>query len=258
MSCARTHSSPDGAVRIGIAASLRSPSLVDWPGRMAAVLLVPRCNLRCGYCHNRALLELSADPMPSEVLGACLARFRELWVDAVVLSGGEPTLADDLPEVIGRLRSAGFRVKLDTNGTRPDRLAEVIGELDYVAMDLKCAPHNYPARLGWAAVDRLQESAELIRRCAPDYEFRTTVVPGWHDDAEMDAIADWARGARRWVLQAFEPREDLPDPALRQTPRTPAARLRELRDRYRGLVNELLVRGDEPAAVLSQRDGCGS
>jgi len=210
---------------------------------MAGVLLVPRCNLRCPFCHNRPLLELPAEPLPETELCACLARYRALWVDAIVLSGGEPTLVENLAEIVALLRREGFRVKLDTNGTHPDRLAEVIHELDYVAMDVKCSPARYPQRLAWSAVDRLMESAERIRQHARDYEFRTTIVPGWHDDAELDAIAEWLRGARRWVLQAFEPRESVMDPALRRAPRTPAARLYELHERYRGMVGELELRG---------------
>lgn len=232
------------AAAVGVAAWMPSPSLVDWPGRMAGVLLVPRCNLRCPFCHNRPLLAMPAEPMPATALRECLARYRALWVDAIVLSGGEPTLAANLADIVALLRREGFRVKLDTNGTRPDRLAEVIGAIEYVAMDLKCAPTSYAARLGWPAVDRLLESAELIRQRARDYEFRTTVVPGWHDDAELDAIAAWVRGARRWVLQPFEPRGSVMDPALRAAPRTSMARLRELRDRYRGLVGELEIRGE--------------
>ncbi len=229
---------------VGVAAWMPSPSLVDWPGRMAGVLLVPRCNLRCPFCHNRPLLAMPTEPMPEAALRECLRRYRALWVDAVVLSGGEPTLAENLAEIVALLRREGFHVKLDTNGTWPDRLAEVIGSLDYVAMDLKCAPSSYATRLGWTAVDRVLESAALIRHRAADYEFRTTIVSAWHDDAELDAIAEWVRGARRWVLQPFEPRDSVMDPALRAAPKTSVARLRELRDRYRGLVGDLEIRGE--------------
>lgn len=232
------------ATRIGIAAWVPSPSLVDWPGRMAAVLLIPRCNLRCPFCHNRPLLNLPADPLPETALREVLARYRQLWVNAVVLSGGEPTLADNLPEIISLLRREGFLIKLDTNGTCPERLREIISALDYVAMDLKCAPAHYRGRLGWTAVERVLESVELIRLHAADYEFRTTIVPGWHDDTEMDSIAALVSGARRWVLQAFQPRASVIDPALRVAPRTSFSRLSELRDRYRGVVDELELRGD--------------
>lgn len=227
-----------------VGAWMASPSMIDWPGRMAAVLLIPRCNLRCPFCHNAGLLKLADRRLPWEDLASLLDRFRALWVDAVVISGGEPTVEAGLPELVRFLRRAGVGVKLDTNGTKPDRLAEVIDELDYVAMDVKSPPAEYPELFGFADACRIRASIELIRARARAYEFRTTVVPDLHDDARMEGIADAICGARRWVLQPFEPAGDLVDPAYRSRPRTPPARLRELRDRFLGAVGELIIRGE--------------
>lgn len=224
--------------------TLPSVSLVDYPGRMAAVFFTSGCNFRCGYCHNAARLGEFREGMPwAEFLGWC-ERFRAQWADGAVVTGGEPTLHAGLPAMIRALKAAGFAIKLDTNGSRPEALAEVLDEVDYAAMDIKCARARYPEVTGFGDLDALDRSVRLIRERARDGEFRVTVVPGQHEEAEMLAIGDWLRGARRLVLQPFLPREDLPDPALRGAERTRPQRLAELRERMRPFVEDVQIRGE--------------
>jgi pyruvate formate lyase activating enzyme len=174
---------------------------------------------------------------------AICRRFRDNWVQGAVLTGGEPTLHSDLPAVVEKLRDFGFAVKLDTNGSRPRVLEKLLPLVDYVAMDIKCAPEEYGARTGFADVAALTESIRLIREHAADYEFRTTVIESWHTPETMTAIGEWVGGTKRHVLQAFVPREHLPDPAMRVLRETPADVLRALADILRRHVQCVEIRG---------------
>ncbi len=200
------------------AAILVPLSLSDHEGCVAAVVFVPGCNFRCPFCHNADLVLPERGGDSRVPLHAILDQLRERrgFLDSVVVSGGEPTLLPDLEEFVTHIRTLGLRVKLDTNGSRPDVLGNLLARklLDYVAMDLKAPPTRYSEFAGvgveLAAID---ESIRLIRALAPDFEFRTTVAPGL-SEGDLHAIADWISGARRYVLQPFRvpPEKELLDP----------------------------------------------
>jgi len=179
-------------------------SFVDFPGCLSAVVFLRGCNLRCPYCHNAGLLD-PAGPVAidTDALCAFLAS-RRGRLDGVVVSGGEPTLQPDLAGLLTRIRALGFRVKLDTNGTRPAVLEVLLsgGLLDYVALDLKDEPAGYQEWLGMPdTTDSLLRSLDVVKQSAIDHELRTTVVAGRHDDDRLDRMAGWAAGCRRWILQ---------------------------------------------------------
>jgi pyruvate formate lyase activating enzyme len=224
--------------------NLANPSMVDFPGRLAAVFFTTGCNFRCGFCHNAGLLAERkpgyAWPKLEEICGG----FRDQWVDGAVVTGGEPTLEPGLGDLLSFFRRLGFAIKLDTNGSRPEVLETVLAQVDYVAMDVKCSLASYPALTGFAHTDRVRRSIELVKSQARDYEFRTTLIPGFDTDAELRDIADLIRGARRYVLQPFLPREDLPDPRLRTAPRTAPARLKQLCALMQDCATDVSVRGD--------------
>ena len=224
---------------------LRNPSMVDYPGRLSGVMFIAGCNFRCGFCHNAAELGGPLRPgMPWSQLERACRRFRDNWVEAVTITGGEPTLHPGLPELIRRLRAWGFLVKLDTNGSRPDVLETVLPHVDYAAMDVKCSLPRYADFVKFADGDKVRKSIGLIRSHAADYEFRTTVVPGVHDADEIRQVAELVAGSRRLALQAFVPRADLPDPTLRTMPRTAPETLRHLAEVVRPYVDEVILRGD--------------
>jgi pyruvate formate lyase activating enzyme len=189
-------------------AGLRKCSMVDYPGKMAAVIFTPGCNLDCYYCHNRFLLGESAlqDEQDPQTVLAILAR-RRGFLDGVVISGGEPTLQPDLERFILDVRELGFPVKLDTNGLRPDVLEELLQSrlLDYGAMDLKATPAKYSQICGRnvniALIDR---SIRLLLESGVPYEFRTTVAPELDGDDLLE-MSDWIAGARQYVLQQYRP-----------------------------------------------------
>lgn len=210
-----------------IHARMVQPSLVDYPGRMSALLFTSGCNFRCGFCHNTSLLPGGGTCYSWQELEGFAAVYRAAWAEAVTITGGEPTLHPALPETIAFWKRQGFLVKLDTNGSKPELLRQIIADVDYVAMDMKCAYADYPRLTGWTDTEAIQTSVELIKAQATDYEFRVTLLENFHDDAQIEACARQVGGARRLIFQPFLPREDLPDPALRGLPRTRPSRLQE-------------------------------
>jgi pyruvate formate lyase activating enzyme len=227
-----------------IYAYLEKPSMVDYPGRFAAVFFISGCNFRCGFCHNAPLMGKQQEGLSLEALDAACNTFRKAWVNGAVITGGEPTLADDLPELIRFFRERhGFPVKLDTNGSNPQQLAECLPLVDYVAMDVKCGLTAYPGLTGFEDIGKIRQSIDLIRSRAGDYEFRTTVIDRVHTDEQMREVYTDVLGSKRYVLQAFLPRDDLPSERFRMAARTTAARLRELNALMDGCADEILLRG---------------
>ena len=190
-----------------IIAGLHKNSLIDFPGKVSCVVFLTGCNLRCPYCHNPDLAQgLSPAPMQVEELLAFLAQRRN-WLDGVVISGGEPTLQAGLGDLCRSVRELGLALKLDTNGSRPEVLAELLQEdlLDFVAMDIKTAPEHYaPAFAGRQIGARVLRSIRLLMESAPRYEFRTTCVRPFVDDDIITRIAQTVRGARHYTLQHFQ------------------------------------------------------
>ena len=143
---------------------LKNASLVDYPGKMAAVFFLSGCNFRCGFCHNAKLMgRVDAPGLPwTEVETAC-TRFRDNWVEGAVITGGEPTMNPGVFHTVEKLRKWGFSIKLDTNGSQPRVLEKLLPLVDYVAMDVKFAPADYSARTGFDDLSALTESIRLIQ-----------------------------------------------------------------------------------------------
>ena len=193
---------------------LQKMTLLDYPGHVACTVFLGGCDLRCPFCHNYDLAAGSAPAvMEDEAFFAFLEGRRGL-LDGVAVTGGEPCLRPDLPAFLQKIRGLGFRIKLDTNGTHPALLRELLRAslCDYVAMDIKNSPAKYARTCGLPALDLspVQESIGLIRQEAPDYEFRTTVVRELHEASDFHEIGRMIAGARRHFLQAFTDRESVP------------------------------------------------
>lgn len=204
-----------------INAVMRQPSMVDYPGHLGVLMFTSGCDFRCGFCHNVDLIEkVDAKTFAFKALKEKLDRYREDWVRAVTVTGGEPTIHAALPDTIAFLKDQGFLVKLDTNGSNPQMLRELLPKLDYVAMDIKCALEHYKDFVKYGNIDRIRESIGLLMSDAKDYEFRTTVLEGYHTAEEIVATAKDVQGAKRWIFQAFVPHDNLPDVAMRSLPRT--------------------------------------
>lgn len=222
---------------------MRQPSLVDYPGKLAVLMFTSGCDFRCGFCHNPDLLDrFDAKTFSFKALKERLDKYREEWVKAVTVSGGEPTVHAALPDTLAFLKEEGFLVKLDTNGSNPEMLRNVLPVVDYVAMDIKCALANYPGFVKYRHLDRIRESIRIIMNGARDYEFRTTVLEGFHTPAEIVSAAQDVRGARRWIFQPFVPHENLPDVTLRSAARTKPSTLQECAAAAAPFVQEAKVR----------------
>ncbi len=196
-------------------------SFLDWPGKICSVLFLSGCNFRCPYCHNHPLVfhPEKYDSIPFRDVLMRLKRFRG-WIDGICVTGGEPTLERTLPSLLHQIKRQGFSVKLDTNGSNPEMLEELLksGTVDFVSMDVKAPldPLSYRRSTGVPIdLNPILKSIELLRREAMDYEFRMTVVPGLHSLEEVKRLGRELRAGRRFVLQNFNPEDPL-DPTLRK------------------------------------------
>lgn len=192
---------------------LHKVSLINYPGKISAVVFTQGCVFRCPYCHNPELVnpKLFVKPIPEDEVLNFLEK-RKGKLDAVVITGGEPTIQKDLPEFIKKIKAMGFLVKLDTNGVNPEMLAGLLSEklLDYVAMDLKAPLEKYEKIVkAKAALADIERSIKLIMSSAVDYEFRTTVVKDFLSKKDILKIGEMIKGAKRYVLQKFVPSKTL-------------------------------------------------
>jgi len=229
-------------------AGLQRVTLIDYPGRIAATVFLAGCNLDCGYCYNRWMLDANAVKALLSVDE--LLRWlqtRQGLLDGVCLSGGEPTLHPELVELLRALRALGFAIKVDTNGTLPHRLKALLDEglVDYVALDLKAPLDARYERVARRTVDlaALRQSMDLLRRRAPAYEFRTTVNP-MLCAADLEAIATEIGADETWYLQPFLATESV-TPDIAQATSLDAEALRTLAERLRRIAPGARLRGEQ-------------
>ena len=189
-------------------AGLQKLTLIDYPGKPACTVFLAGCNLECSWCHSPSLVVPEAIKDAPKIEGQEFFSFledRKEVLEAVVICGGEPTVNDDLPEFIEKIKDLGYKVKLDTNGTNPNMLEKLIkkGLLDYVAMDIKAPFSDYRKVTGVSVgPDLLRKSVSIIRRL-DDYEFRTTFVPKIHDEEMLRDMLKEVEGAKNYFLQNF-------------------------------------------------------
>jgi len=230
-----------------VAGFLKS-SLLDWDGRVTAVIFLPGCNFRCPFCHNADLV-LHPGEVPEVDQDAMMDYLDENsdFLDGVVITGGEPTLHPDLPDLISKIRSLGLQVKLDTNGTNPDMLEDLIdaGMIEGVAMDVK-APldERYDDLSGVETpIEKIKRSISIIMESNIDQEFRTTVVPHMIKEEELEAMAAFIGGARKYALQQFRNGNTL-DERLASIEPYPEERMRSMAELAKQYVRKVILRGD--------------
>lgn len=186
---------------------LQKTTLLDFPGHVAATIFTGGCNFRCPFCHNSDLLENDVPPAFTEEEVLSFLSKRRGILEGVAITGGEPTLQPELRDFILKVRGLGLRIKLDTNGYRPQVLRALCEEglLDYVAMDIKTCRERYPEVAGVPSVQikNIEESVDFLISGRVPYEFRTTVVRELHSAGDFEKIGAWISGASRYYLQNF-------------------------------------------------------
>jgi pyruvate formate lyase activating enzyme len=183
---------------------IQKTSLLDYPNRIASVLFTPGCNLRCPFCHNWRIVLNPQPPFLQEETALRTLESRKKYVDAIVITGGEPTIHKELPRFLRKLEDKGFAVKLDTNGFNTQILEECLPHLDFVALDVKTSLEKYE-KLGANSTSDFLHTVEILKTGKVAYEFRTTVVPGFVDAEDIASIGKLVKGAEAFVFQQFMP-----------------------------------------------------
>ena len=196
---------------------LQKMTLVDYPGKVAAILFTGACNFRCPFCQNASLvLNPGSEPVIEDEEIFSYLKKRKGMLDGVVVTGGEPTVHGDLLDFMKRIKDLGYSVKLDTNGYRPDVLKAAVegGYTDYVAMDIKNSLSSYPETAGVPHIftSLIQESISYLLENHIPYEFRTTVVHELHSDEDFESIGKMCAGCSNYFLQSYSDRGDIINP----------------------------------------------
>jgi pyruvate formate lyase activating enzyme len=242
---------------------LEKLSLIDYPGELSAVVFTIGCTFRCPFCYNPMLVLSKVDrngnnswlKSQESEKGHTLIEEDDLFLflsarrgklDAVVISGGEPTLQADLPEFIRRVRALGYKIKLDSNGTNPEMLKKLLAEklIDYLAMDIKAAPLDYEKATNTKFdFEKIKQSVKIIMSSGLPYEFRTTCVPGFVDEKSIPKMGELIKGADKWYLQNFKSDAELINLNLRGKPGFTAAEMEKFAAIGRRYVKKCEVRG---------------
>jgi pyruvate formate lyase activating enzyme len=229
-------------------------SLIEWEGNIVAILFLPHCNMRCPYCHATHLVKKpnELESIPLEVVARSIEKKKD-WLDGVVISGGEPTYHNDLDSLIKIFKDMGLKVRLDTNGTNPDKIEDLIQRelVDCIAMDIK-APlrdEKYNEVGGvLCSLSDLARSIKLIMESGIEYEFRTTVCPAFLTKADVVEIAQSITGASRYILQSFRPTNCLDNTMFDVVPYS-EDEIRDFAESARRFVKNCYVRGEEMKAL---------
>ncbi len=193
---------------------LQKLTLLDYPQKVACTVFTAGCNFRCPFCHNASLVidTYKNQEIPGEEFFAFL-RKRQGILDGVCVTGGEPLIQHGIEDFVREIKRLGYAVKLDTNGSFPDKLQRIVeaGLVDYVAMDIKNSQENYGRTVGIEGYDlrNIHRSVQYLLSDPISYEFRTTVVREFHQRSDFESIGKWIRGARRYYLQQFVDSGDL-------------------------------------------------
>lgn len=219
-------------------------TVLDFPGRTACTVFTWGCNFRCPFCHNALLVTQQDDAFYSESEIFEHLERRKNVIDGVAVTGGEPLLQKDIERFLYEIKDKGFAVKLDTNGSFPEKLEGILqlGLADYVAMDIKNCPEKYGVTVGVKDFDikPIEQSIELLKNSGIDYEFRTTVTADFHTPDDIEKAAEWIQGAPRYFLQNFEDSGNLIDESCRGVSRD---EMREMLKRAQRFIPDAQLRG---------------
>jgi pyruvate formate lyase activating enzyme len=227
-------------MRIG---GFEKTTLIDYPGKVAAMIYTIGCNFRCPYCHNPELVDETADELNGDAILEFLKERRKL-LDGLVITGGEPTMHEDLPLFMKKVKDLDLLIKLDSNGTNPEMLKKLYAEglIDYLAMDIKGPLEKYSEQVARPVhIDAIKESIGIIMKSGVEYEFRTTIVKSLLSADDLESMAKSIQGASRYYLQKFIPNKIL-NPQLRRKVAYTNEEYEELRQKVSPYVNFCAIR----------------
>jgi pyruvate formate lyase activating enzyme len=220
-------------------------SLLDYPDNISAIIWTVGCNFRCPFCYNKNIVEGNVELIPEEEILSFLKK-RKGMLDGLVISGGEPLMQDDIKDFIKKVKELGFLVKIDTNGMYPKKLKELLDDklVDYIAMDVKAPKEKYGKLTGNKSdLKKIDQSIKIIMNIAPDYEFKTTFVPGLLKKEDIVEIGKWLKGSRKYYLQKFKNDVPLLSSELAKTNPYPKEEFLETINRIKSYFKKCDVRG---------------
>ncbi len=225
---------------------LHKTTLIDYPDKVACTIFLPRCNFRCGFCYNKDLV-VDYDSMPTMTEEKVLdfLKERKKWLDGVVFTGAEPTLHKELPAFIKKVKEIGYLVKVDTNGTSPERLNWLIDKklVDYIAMDIKGALESYDKITGVKVdIGKVKESIEILKNSDVEYEFRLTCVPTLHSKEDIEKIGNLLKGSKKMFLQQFKHVGKFIDESLLKVKPFSKEELEEFKDILNKYIDKVEIR----------------
>ena len=222
---------------------LQKMTLLDYPGKVACILFTKGCNFRCPFCHNGSLVRADEIQTIADTEILTFLKKRQGILEGVCITGGEPLLHSGLKEFIKEVKKLGYSVKLDTNGSFPDKLKSLVEEglLDYVAMDIKNSFAKYPLTCGVETdIENIKQSIEFLMSDAVDYEFRTTLVKELHTFDDIEEIGKSIKGAKRYFLQNFKDSGDVLEENMHPFEESDLEKMKNIATKY---VEDTTIRG---------------
>lgn len=224
---------------------LQKTSLLDYPEKLSSIIWTVGCNYHCPFCYNINLVNQKITPIAEEEILTFLHQ-RTKQIEGVVITGGEPLLQEDILSFTKQIKDLGYLIKIDTNGSQPSVLSELLDKrlVDYVAMDIKAPQEKYPELTGIITdLTAVQQSIDLLMNSDVDYEFRTTVIPGFLTKDDIISIARWIEGAKTYCLQQFKTDTPLLLESLQQKAPYSKGEIMDMVEEVKPYVQFVVVRG---------------
>jgi len=224
---------------------IQKTSLLDYPDKISAIIWTVGCNFRCPFCYNRDIVEGKTEIIPEEEVLSFLKKRKGL-LEGLVITGGEPLLHKDITDFLEKVKKLGYPIKIDTNGSFPEKLKELIDKklVDYISMDVK-APKNKYSQLTGKKIDikKIQKSIKLIQNSDIDYEFKTTFVPTLLTKEDIIKIGEWLKGSKKYFLQQFKNDTSLISSQLKKISPYPKEDLWDVLEKIKPFFQECYIRG---------------
>jgi len=225
---------------------LQKTTLVDYPGKVACTIFLPRCNFRCGFCHNKDLV-LNPNSLPTITEEKLLIFLKEKkqWLDAICITGGEPLLHKELIQFLPKVKALNYLIKIDTNGTNPNLLKELIDKklVNFIAMDIKNSLEKYNETAGIKVdIEKIKQSIDIIKNSGIDYEFRTTVTPNLHTKEDIKQIGKWLKPSKNFAIQNFKPAKEVIDEKYQNMKGFTKEQLKEFKEILKEYFDEVEIR----------------